>query len=398
MKNRNGSILVLAVIMVVVLLIIGLALITLGSNARIQAIHSQLVIDAKTAADAGMTKAVKLMRNKLETQQYAWNNSTLPAEANIVVAGTDPVAKYTFTIAGNFANGWDIACTGTIGNFQRTVHRKVKVKSAWFGIGVEQGITIKSNVNFGSYPDSNIPLKIQTNSTGDDSIKLFPNLTIPGDVVVGPGGDAAAVIDTKSTTTILGNSYAAEEPIHFSIKNVPTELTTLGITPFPTGDANVTGDIHFKGNALIKSGNKINVTGNSRIFIESGTLTLQNSSELLVKSGANLQLYLDGNLVSANSGYISNENADARNLMLFGTINCTSIILKAKSNSFFTIDAPNANLQIFNDGTFYGALIGKSLDEIKNSGSFYFDTRLLDLLTGLTPVTLETVQGSWWEE
>jgi hypothetical protein len=60
--------------------------------------------------------------------------------------------------------------------------------------------------------------------------------------------------------------------------------------------------------------------------------------------------------------------------------------------------APNANLQIFNDGTFYGALIGKSLDEIKNSGTFYFDTRLLDLLTGLTPVTLETVQGSWWEE
>jgi hypothetical protein len=399
MKKRNGSILVLAVVMVVTMLIIGLALIKLGSSARVQAIHSQLTIDAKTAADAGLTKAAGLMRKKLQDEKYAWINSTLPAEVNVVIAGTDPIAKYTFAVAGNFNNGWDIAATGTVGNLQRTVHKKVKVKSAWFGIGVEQGITIKSKVNFGSYPDVNVPLKIQTNSTGADTIGLFPNLTIPGDVVVGPGGDPANVIDTKSSTIINGNTYAAEEPIHFTPVDVPTDLTTLGVTPFPTGtgDVNITGDRHYSGPVDISS-RKINIVGNSRIFIEGGKLTIFNSADLLVKAGGNLQLYMDGNVECKNGGYISNENSDARNLMLFGTTNCTSIILKAKSNSFLTVYAPTANLQIFNDGTFYGALVGKSLDEIKNSGTFYFDTRLLEILTGLTPPILESVQGSWWEE
>ena len=387
----------LAVIMVVILLIIGLALIKLGLNSRLQAIHSQLVIEAKTAADAGLTKAIKLMSNKLEAEKYAWDNSTLPAEANVVLAGSDPIAKYTCTIVGNFSNGWDIASTGTINNVQRTVHEKVKVKSSWFGIGVEQDITIKSNVTFGSYPDSNIPLKIQTNSTSPDSIKLFPNLTIPGDIVIGPGGDPAEVIDTKSSTYIEGNSYPAEEPIQFSPVVVPPELMALGITPSPTGDVNVTGDIRYSGNVDISSG-KVNIVGNSRIYIQGGKLTVFNSAELLVKAGGKLELYMDGNVECKNSGYISNENSDARNLILFGTTNCTSIILKAKTDSFLTIYAPSANLQIFNDGTFYGALVGKSLDEIKNSGTFYFDTRLLDFLSGLTPPVLETVQGSWWEE
>ena len=384
--------------MVAILLIIGLALIRLGLNSRLQAIHSQLVITAKTAADAGMTKAFKMMSNKLQTEKYAWNNSTLPAETDIVVPGTDPIAKYSYIIAGNFNNGWNIASTGTVGNIQRTVHKKVAAKSSWFGIGVDQGIQIKSSVNFGSYPDANIPLRIQTNSTGSDTISLFPNLTIPGDIVCGPGGDAANVIDTKSTTTILGNCYPAEEPIHFSPVDVPDDLENPATRQAYVYEPNVLGDRHYYGDVLIKSGETVNIIGNRRIFIEGGSLTLQNSSELIVKAGGNLQLYLDGSLVSSNSGYISNENSDARNLMLFGTNNCTSIIVKAKSNSFFTIYAPNANLQIFNDGTFYGALVGKSLDEIKNGGTFYFDTRLLDLLAGLTPPVLESMQASWWEE
>lgn len=53
-KNRIGSILVLAVIMVITLLIIGLAVITLGQNSRLRAVRYQFVIEAKTAADAGL--------------------------------------------------------------------------------------------------------------------------------------------------------------------------------------------------------------------------------------------------------------------------------------------------------------------------------------------------------
>ena len=84
MKAKNGSILVLAVTMVVILSIIGLAMMQLGLNARLRAIRAQFAIEAKTAADAGLGKAINAMRAKLKNE-YIWNNSSLPAETDVAL-------------------------------------------------------------------------------------------------------------------------------------------------------------------------------------------------------------------------------------------------------------------------------------------------------------------------
>ena len=74
-------VLVLAVSMVVILSLLGLAMIRLGSNARLEAIRVTSDLVARTAADAGITQALAMMNQKLAAEG-AWDNSTLPAIAD----------------------------------------------------------------------------------------------------------------------------------------------------------------------------------------------------------------------------------------------------------------------------------------------------------------------------
>jgi Tfp pilus assembly protein PilX len=391
-KQRKGSILVLAVSMVVILSIIGLAMIQLGLNARLQAIRSQFAIEAKTAADAGLEKALNAMRTKLATE-YTWNNSSLPSETDVALPGSN--ATYTYTVSGDPNSGWNITSTSTCRNIQKTIHAKLVVKSSWFGIGVKQGINIKNAATFGTYPVNDGSLILRTNSINTNGVTLKAGVTIPGDVVCGPGGDPAAVIDTKASTTITGSTYAADSAMDFPSVVVPPELTALTEKAYVFGnEPNIAGDKHF-GDVRI-TGKQL-VAGNSRIFID-GTLIMDNGAELIVKSGASLKIYLNGNLEDKNSGGISNENNDARTLMLFATDVCTKIVLKAKGDFFGAIYAPNADMTIDNSADLYGAYVGNQNIEIKNSGAFYFDTRLLSVFVNDAPAYLGLAKGSWWEE
>ncbi|MDO8336410.1 MAG: hypothetical protein Q7T74_06555, partial [Candidatus Saccharibacteria bacterium] len=337
MKTKRGSVLVLAVIMVVILLIIGLALITLGQNARLQAIHSQLIVEARTAGDAGLTHAIKAMRTKL-ANEYIWNNSILPAQTNFVLpvspSTSGAPAAFTYTVTGNQLTGWDIASTGTASGTQRTVHCKLIVGSLLVGIGVKEDITVKSGVQFATSPDSNVPIKIQTNSINVGKIGLYPNTIIPGDVVCGPGGNPDDVIDNKPNVTITGDAYAAEAPLQFTPVTVPPELIALPKASYTfSSDPNISGDKHY---GDVKITGTQNITGSkTRIFVD-GNITLSNGAtpaELIIKPGASLELYLNGYMETKNSGGLDNQTGDSLNFWIFGTDKCTSIGLKANSTS-----------------------------------------------------------------
>lgn len=378
MKRKNGSILVLAVIMVVILLIIGLALITLGSNARMQAIRSQLVIEAKTAADAGMTAAIKKMR-------YAFDNGQplpIPSATNIAVAGSDPPATYTYTITGTVTSGWTINSTGTVNGTQRTVHTKL-LRKPIPSVAVQNSIWVQKS----DFPCGSVIM--QTNSTTPNAIVLKSGLTVNGDVVCGPGGDPGEVVDTKQNTSITGYTYAAQELVPFPPVTVPPPSWTVGKTAYnPVTDANVSGDKWWGATTI---NGILTITGPSRIFIDSGQLTLGNSAALVVSPGASLQLYLDGNLEAKNSVGLENQTNFAANLKLFGTVNCALINLKAKSGSLYVdVYAPSADVTLFNSATINGTVAANNFT-MDNGGSFCADPNSAHY-------TLDAGQGSWWEE
>jgi hypothetical protein len=407
MRNKKGSILVLAVTMVVILSIIGLAMLQLGLSARLRAIRSQLAIEAKTAADAGLAKAIYAMRTKL-ANEYTWNNSSLPSAIDVALPGSD--ATYTYTITGDPNNGWNIASTSNYRGIQKTVHSKLVVKSSWFGIGVKQGINIKNGATFGTYPAPGGPLILRTNSITSNAVTLKTGVTIPGDVVCGPGGDPATVIDTKSNTVITGSTYAADTTMQFPSVIVPPELVALAPSTFPnssvvTVKGNVKyGAITIGGSQTLRIWNDPCTAGGdtARIYVE-GKLTLMNGAKVIVDNGASAKIYLGGNLEDKNSassggGFETSANPDARNFMVFATDTCASIILKAKGDFYGAIYAPNANMVIDNSANLYGAYVGNQNVEIKNSGAFYFDTRLLNVFVNDAPAYLGIVKGSWWEE
>jgi hypothetical protein len=247
--------------------------------------------------------------------------------------------------------------------------------SAWgqtpiyFSIFARQDIDIRPGATFGSYPDSNMPIVMGTGSIAASAITISGGVTIQGDVICGLHGDPNTVIETKASTVITGEKYAAVE-FEFPPVILPADLAALPKAAYSQASALV-GDKHY-GDITI-NGIKT-VEGNCRLFID-GTLTIKNGGGIYIADGASLTLYLTGNLFMGNDAYLGNANYEARSLCIYGTEQCTAIQLGTKTNLAALIYAPSSNIIVGNGSSVCGCMVGQSI-QIKNSGSFYFDTRI----------------------
>lgn len=397
--RSKGSILALVVIMVVILSILGLVMINIGSSARVRAARASTDLAARAAADAGLTEAIQMMNHKL-AQEVVWDNSTLPEAADISLPGAD--ATYSYTITGDKNSGFAVTSIGKSGFSERRVHNRLSIESFWFGIGVKQDVDILSSTLFATIPAGS-DFTIRTNSIAKDSITLFPNTEVPGDVIIGPGGDVDYAVSTKSSSIVYGDIYAAAEEIQFPDVVVPA-LPYKGVLPPPlASDPNIieltSADSGIYDEIILNAGQKLHIDKDEVVIYVKNGFRLHNSAQLLVKnnlSNPSLKLYLGGKMQADYGSTIITENHldTGTRLKIFGTNECESIVLMNSGDLSAAIYAPYADLEIKNSGALYGALTGDSLT-IKNSGAFYFDVRLLDL-------TIEDdmayLVARWWEE
>jgi len=138
----------------------------------------------------------------------------------------------------------------------------------------------------------------------------------------------------------------------------------------------------------------VNVPPQPTVIYVPNIVRLGQSVEVIVKAGAMLELYVGQQLVSGNSVGFGNENNYAASLKIFGLPTCTYIDLKTKSNTFACVYAPEADLDLYNAQNFYGSVVGDTF-EMKNSGNFYFDTRLQDVT--IDDLLARFVISRWWE-
>jgi len=94
-SKKRGSALPLAVVAVLILLAMGTGLLSLGLQSRIISIRTTSDIAARSAADAGLIKALFEMNEKLKVEP--WNGSSLPLGTNISLPNCDAVFSYTVT-------------------------------------------------------------------------------------------------------------------------------------------------------------------------------------------------------------------------------------------------------------------------------------------------------------
>ena len=372
-KVRNsGSVFAFVLMTLVILLAIGLGFMNLSFHSQLASIRSAAEIAARSAADAGVTDAVFRMGEKIKTTP--WDATTLPSVTERPLPNSN--AAFSYSISGTLDVGYTVTSVGKCARATRTVNALIKEQSPFdYAIIVKETIALKSGTLVTGYDSTDptaIDLEVQIGSTSPDpdSIILSPGAVVNGDVLTDCDFDFVDI-----PVPILPH----KDPIVF--KGETRTIRPADSAAYPAiqvaDSAGIPGVLEIDGGDVM-----LHVTGSVHIGRD---------SELLIKQGSSLTLYLDGNFISRNSSGIINETQLPAAFQLYGTASTTQTIdLKAKTDWYGAVYAPNADIVIRAESDLYGSVVGRSF-KMMNSGTVYYDITLSDL--GESHFTIKR----WWE-
>jgi len=384
-SKKRGSAIPLAVVVVLILLAMGTGLLKLGLNSRIFSIRTASDITARCAADAGLTKALFEMNEKLKVD--TWDRSSLPQAIDASLPNCD--AAFSYKVTGNLSNGFIIKSVGTADQAQRTVYATLGLQGLFeHAILTQENLVLKPDTLVDGYNskdpfDTDIKVDIATQSTAEASIVLNSSVTVEGDVIVGVGGDPDTAIKDLGATTGDQLSGTAKEPLP---PITPPALPDTGLDITATGETVTIGpaDSGQYGNIMLTKGDTVGVleiSGGDVVLYITGDIDLGQSCELVIKDNSSLTLYIDGNIHSRNDTAINNETPpeDPKNFQLYGTSETTQYFdIKAKSTWSGVIYAPNADIDLYAKGDFYGSVVADNF-ELKAGGNYHYDEALREV-------------------
>jgi hypothetical protein len=362
----------------------GTGLLRLGLNSRVFSTRSASDIAARSAADAGLTKALFEMNNKL--QVTSWDSSTLPQAIDANLPNCDAVFSYSIT--GDPTNGYTISSVGTAGQAQRTVYATLELEGLFeHAILTKETLILKANTIVDGYNsldplDTDIDVDIGTQSTLDSSIILNTGVIVEGDVIVGLGGDPNTVIKGAGTTTGYQYSAIEEESL---LLITPPALTDWGVDITATGEIITFGpaDSGQYGNLILTKGGAVGaleISGDVVLYL-TGNVDLGESCELVIKADSSLTLYIDGDIHCRAGSSVNNETPpeDPKNFQVYGTSETTQYFdIKAKSTWSGIIYAPNADIDLYANSDFYGSVVANNF-ELKAGGNYHYDEALREV-------------------
>jgi len=383
-SKKRGSAIPLALLVVVILLAIGTGLLSLGLNSRIYSMRTTSEIAARCAADAGLTKAVFAMNERLKVTP--WDDSTLPQATNESLANCN--AAFSYTITGDMTMGYTVESIGKSDRAEKKVKCTVLLQGPFEdALFAQEAMTLKAGTLVTGYnsldpSDTDIKVLIGTNSILPDSIVLNAGVIVNGSILVGVGGDVEYVIKDLGAT--MDHKFAVFEEVEFPPITTPvlpdkgTDIYAHGTTlQFSDADSGKYTGVRLK-NATTPG--ILEITSGDVVLHVTGDIDLGQSCEIKIKQGASLVLYLDGNLDAGNDAGINNEDSPAK-FKLYGASEGEQLFnLRAKSNCFGAVYAPNAIVTLNADGDVYGAFTVKNF-EMKSGGNFYYDKALKNVTT-----------------
>jgi hypothetical protein len=376
-RKRKGAILALLVMVVLLLSMASLALIRVGTEARLRTVKSDLQTAARFAADAGIERALYLMNEQLTAG--TWTLDDVPTYTTQSLAGGD--ADYTVTFTGDLASGYQVTSVGHSNNQTKTVRATIALTSPVakdFAILSKNGIDLKNGstvdgFNSGDPGDTDVPVKIGTLSTNNGAIGIDNNVTIDGDIYVIPDGDPDTVIDAHNGADLNGNIFFL--PSYYALPPVspPDYVASQG----PISGKNITLNSSDSGKyseISISNNGTLSINGDLTLYI-TGDIELNNNAEIEVKNNSSLKLYLDGDIEARNSSGFNNKTEIPASLLIYGTGTDQEINLKNSADLYGVIYAPNAEMSVHNSVDAYGSFIVDDI-ELKNSGNIYYDKAL----------------------
>jgi hypothetical protein len=385
--KRAGSSLVVVVSTIVILLLIGNGVLSLGLHGQLGAVRMNSDIAARTAADAGLTKALYQMNALLEAQDWAAlaqahydNDGRMLLEPVIDERLPNCDATFSYAIAADIASNYSVKCIGQSGSATRNVNATFRLGGLWDdAILVKETIKLFSGTLVDGYDSSDpsatdVPIKVGTESWNPDDITLQPGATVDGAILYGVNADLPEVtapaltdtgtrIRTKGTTSTIGPED----------NGIYTSIDVLM--------ADVPGVLEVDGGEVV-----LHVTGDIR---------LGQSCEIVIREGSSLAIYLEGDLVAGNDSGITNDSKLAKNLMLYGIGQEQNFELKSKTGWYGAVHAPEADVTIKAAADVYGSFVCQNFENM-NGNFVYYDAALQD--TSIDDVGASFVIARWHEE
>jgi hypothetical protein len=361
-SKRRGSAVALALVAVMILLVMGVSLLSLGMSGRIYSTRTARDIAARCAADSGLTMALFGMNEKLKVKP--WDDSSLPEATNESLPYCDAV--FSYTIAGNPGDGYTVESIGTSGNAQRKVTCVLKPQGPFeFAVFGDDGAELKNSalVDWYNYGVGDEILKVGTNSTSSGAFIFRNSSTINGDVVVGAGGNPDVVID-DSGATITGETRALREANVLPQITVPAWLASLPSSGTIQNDATITNSGRYDSIDL-KNNKILLIDGDINLYV-TGEIVLGNSAQMQINDDASLILYLGGNFEGKNSSTVNNLTHEAKRLQIYCLDGCENMVFKNSSDFYAAIYAPNAEVIMDNSADLYGAVVARSFEEFRH--------------------------------
>lgn len=411
-SKRKGSAMALMLLAVVVLSVMGVGLLSLGLRGRTIAIRNTSKIAARCAADAGLTKAVFEMNEKLKVKP--WDGSTLPQATNETLPNFN--ATFSYTITGD-ANNYTIEATGTDGIATKTVRSTLSLKGPFNDVlFVKDSLSLTSgtivdgyNSKAGSYGGTNSlnNITIGTNTTANAALQFSKADTIYGDVTVGVGADPVEAVVTGAGK-ITGSLSAAIESRELPA-TVPPALPSKGnlkakggTVVLTSADSGAYKKIKLEHGATLAIGANedvvLRVTENFKVEHAGGKIE--------IREGGSLTLYFDSAAGGGGCGghcgksvpFINFDNLtqSAANLQIYA--NFTGDFKFGSTGDFYgTVYAPKADLYMSSGDDIYGAFTGNTITQ-QTTGNIHYDEALKTAGAGINDKWSRFYIQRWEEE
>jgi len=377
--TKRGSIMALVLFAIVLLLLSGVGVLSIGQTARIFSIRTSAEIAAFSAADTGITKAVWAINTKLQTGG-TWDKHYLE-EVDFVRSASWKEGDYV------------IRSFGACGAARKVIYAIVGLEGPCdTGVLVRDSITLKAGTLVDGRDSSDptnldVEVEIGTLSTDPDKVILNNGVTVDGNILVGIGGDPSTVIKDLGAET--GIHYPMTEQPDLPYIYPPAGLTdwreaieAKGDTvSFTAANSGIYTGIDLTQLGIDKPG-ILEITSGDVVLHITGDINMGVRCEIIIQDGATLNLYVDGDIGAGTESGFKNYGTPP-SLKIWGNWRGGVEVeqdwqLNAKSTCFGQIYAPAADVTINNSGDLFGAFTANSF-LMMNDGNLFYDGALRDV-------------------
>jgi hypothetical protein len=395
-KQRKGAVLALVVLVVLLISMTSLALIRVGTEARLRSVRSNFKTAARFAADAGVERVLYRMNQQLEAGTWALDD--VPTYNSQLLTGSN--ADYTVTSTGDLGSGYEVTSEGHSGNQRKTVRATIGLTSPIadsFAVYAKSGIRMKNGSTVGGFnsadpSDTDVEVKIGTQSVDKGAIDLKNNAVIDADIIVGPDGNPSEIVNAGNNTEIHGDVFVMPVDPYMPTVSAPSYTASQGAIAGKHITLNASDSGKYTHINLANNGT-LTITGDVTLHV-TGNIKLNKDAKIEIKNNATLSLYFDSDIDAKNSAGLNNETHIPANLKLYGTGTHQKIDIKNASDLYGVVYAPTAEMTIHNGADAYGSFIVDDF-ELKNSGNIYYDEALKEVTEDDTLVRFTITR---WEE